>query len=237
MVLVVDGTLRISGRDALGQPCTLRRVHPGEWWGLWSGLSGVSAATRRTTEVTKVLAPIEIWQGWCEKTPALLDWLESHPQREDLYAALRPLLAQRPRQDRSFLDEIDQLQSVLRTVQCFEPDSLQELKAQEAAISWLIPSPTCLVPGIETLGVEGLTLIVQSAQRSLFCDLFIPQQTCKNFLRALIPPLRQIQLPSGRLPKLMRMFLKSFQSGRTLMVKRCLRQPCVRKMVSLSETR
>ena len=169
VVLVVDGTLRISGRDALGQPCTLRRVHPGEWWGLWSGLSGVAAATCRTTEVTKVLAvPIEIWQGWCEKTPALLDWLESHPQREDLYAALSPLLAQRPRQDRSFLDEIDQLQSVLRTVQCFDPDSLQELKAQEAAISWFIPSPTCLVPGIETLGVEGLTIncLESAMQRS-----------------------------------------------------------------------
>ena len=44
VVLVVEGTLRISGRDALGQPFTLRRIHAGEWWGLWSGLSGVAAA-------------------------------------------------------------------------------------------------------------------------------------------------------------------------------------------------
>ena len=35
VVLVVEGTLRISGRDALGQPFTLRRIHAGEWWGLF----------------------------------------------------------------------------------------------------------------------------------------------------------------------------------------------------------
>ena len=67
VVLVVEGTLRISGRDALGQPFTLRRIHAGEWWGLWSGLSGVAAATCRTTETTKVLAvPLSIWQDWFE---------------------------------------------------------------------------------------------------------------------------------------------------------------------------
>ena len=85
VVLVVEGTLRISGRDALGQPFTLRRIHAGEWWGLWSGLSGVSAATCRTTESTKVLAvPLSVWQGWWKKSQALAEWLESHPQREDL---------------------------------------------------------------------------------------------------------------------------------------------------------
>ena len=62
VVLVVEGTLRVSGRDALGNPFTLRRVHSGEWWGLWSALSGVSAATCRTTEPTKLLAvPVELW--------------------------------------------------------------------------------------------------------------------------------------------------------------------------------
>ena len=44
VVLVVEGTLRVSGRDAMGNPFTLRRIHSGEWWGLWSALSGVSAA-------------------------------------------------------------------------------------------------------------------------------------------------------------------------------------------------
>ena len=121
VVLVVEGTLRISGRDALGQPFTLRRIHAGEWWGLWSGLSGVAAATCRTTETTKLLAvPLEVWQSWCQKSPPLIQWLESHPQREDLYAAIRPLLAARPRQDRTFLDEIDQLQS-----SCAQPKSMK----------------------------------------------------------------------------------------------------------------
>ena len=78
VVLVVEGTLRISGRDALGQPFTLRRIHPGEWWGLWGGLSGVAAATCRTTENAKVLAvPLSVWQGWCQQSPALMEWLES----------------------------------------------------------------------------------------------------------------------------------------------------------------
>ena len=77
--------------------------------GPWSGLSGVAAATCRTTETTKVLAvPLNVWQGWWQQSPALAEWVESHPQREDLYSALRPLLVERPRQDRTFLDEIDQ---------------------------------------------------------------------------------------------------------------------------------
>ena len=132
VVLVVEGTLRISGRDALGQPFTLRRIHAGEWWGLWSGLSGVAAATCRTTEPTKLLAvPLDIWQAWCCKSSALVEWLESHPQREDLYAAIRPLLAERPRQDRTFLDEIDQLQSSLRTAQIQEIDDIQAITSAD----------------------------------------------------------------------------------------------------------
>ncbi len=54
--LVVEGTLRVSGRDAIGQAFTIRRVHAGEWWGLWSGLQGVAASTCRTTGPTKLLA-------------------------------------------------------------------------------------------------------------------------------------------------------------------------------------
>ena len=96
-VLVVEGTLRVSGRDALGNPFTLRQVHPGEWWGLWSALTGVSAATCRTTESTKLLAvPAGVFQEWFINSSQLAKWVESHPQREDLYAALRPLLAECP---------------------------------------------------------------------------------------------------------------------------------------------
>ena len=104
VLLVVEGTLRVSGRDALGNPFTLRRIHSGDFWGLWSGLSGVSSATCRTTESTKLLAvPIELWQKWFSSSPELAKWIESHPQREDLYSALRPLLAERARQDRTVI--------------------------------------------------------------------------------------------------------------------------------------
>ena len=138
--LVVEGTLRISGRDSMGNPFTLRRVHAGEWWGLWSALSGVSSATCRTTESTKLLAvPVEVWQQWFSSSAELANWLESHPQREDLYASLRPLLAARPRQDRTFLDEIDHLQASMRAVQLRDPLGLQDLFAADSGISWLIP--------------------------------------------------------------------------------------------------
>ena len=103
VVLVVEGTLRVSGRDVLGNPFTIRRVHAGEWWGLWSALSGVSAATCRTTESTKLLAvPVELWQSWFTQSSDLEKWIEAHPQREDLYAALRPLLLITPTRSHSF---------------------------------------------------------------------------------------------------------------------------------------
>lgn len=171
VALVVEGTLRISGRDALGQPFTLRRIHAGEWWGLWSGLSGVAAATCRTTETTKLLAvPITVWQGWWQQSPDLAEWLESHPQREDLYAALRPLLVERPRQDRTFLDEIDQLQAALRTAQLRESDDLQILNTADTGISWLIPSVAHLLPDLESFGVEGLSVstLERAVQRTAF---------------------------------------------------------------------
>ncbi len=169
VVLVVEGTLRISGRDVHGQPFTLRRIHAGEWWGLWSGLSGVSAATCRTTETTKVLAvPLSIWQGWWQQAPALSEWLESHPQREDIYAALRPLLIERPRQDRTFLDEIDHLQPSLRTAQLCDAQSLKDLNAEKDRISWLIPSVAHTFPDIEPVGVDGLT--IENLERATQCS-------------------------------------------------------------------
>ena len=170
VVLVVEGTLRISGRDALGQPFTLRRIHAGEWWGLWSGLSGVSAATCRTTESTKLLAvPLSVCRAG-GKVSSLAEWLESHPQREDLYASLRPLLAERPRQDRTFLDEIDQLQVALRTAELRDPLDIQALNSEGAAISWLVPSVAHLLPDVEPFGVEGLasTTLLRALERSDF---------------------------------------------------------------------
>ena len=171
VVLVVEGTLRVSGRDAMGNPFTLRRIHSGEWWGLWSALSGVSAATCRTTEPTKLLAvPVELWQKWFNSSTELEHWIESHPQREDLYAALRPLLAERPLQDRTFLDEIDQLQASMRAAQFRDPDALQDLNIPEAGISWLIPSVAHVLPDLEPFGVEGLS--ASTLQRALIRSTF-----------------------------------------------------------------
>ena len=158
VVLVVEGTLRVSGRDALGNPFTLRRIHAGDWWGLWSALSGVSSATCRTTEATKLLAvPVELFQLWFIKCPELAAWLETHPQREDLYAALRPLFVTYPLQDRNFLDQLDMLQSSMRAAQLFDFQGLQDLCDVDTRISWLIPSVTHLLPDLEPFGLEGLS--------------------------------------------------------------------------------
>ena len=158
VLLVVQGTLRVSGRDSMGNPFTVRRVHAGEWWGLWSALAGVSAATCRTTESTKLLAvPFQLWQSWFLKSPDLVKWLEAHPQREDLYAALRPLLADRPRQDRNFLDEIDLLQPSLRTLQLRNREDLDVFEDADEDISWFLPSISHLVPDFEPYGLEGLS--------------------------------------------------------------------------------
>ncbi|MBM5785714.1 MAG: Crp/Fnr family transcriptional regulator, partial [Cyanobacteria bacterium K_DeepCast_35m_m1_288] len=137
--LVVDGGLRLSGRDAMGQPFTLRRLHAGEWWGLWAGLQGVAPVTCRTTETTRLLAvPIPLWQSWCREEPQVELWLEHHPQREDLYAALRPLISQRALQDRTMADLIDQLQPSLQSAQLLTEADLDQLPIG-AGTSWLLP--------------------------------------------------------------------------------------------------
>ena len=148
--------------------------------GLWSGLSGVAAATCRTTETTKVLAvPLNVWRGWWQQSPELADWLESHPQREDLYAALRPLLAERPRQDRTFLDEIDQLQAALRTAQLDEPEALQSFNAGDG-ISWFISSVAQVLLLTRSLwsGRDGRETLERALQQSpLVCGLSVtPRQ-------------------------------------------------------------
>ena len=193
VVLVVEGTLRVSGRDSMGNPFTLRRIHPGEWWGPWSSLSGVSSATCRTTEPTKLLAvPVELWQKWHSASPELAQWVESHPQREDFYAALRPLLAERPRQDRTILDEIDQLHACLRTARIIDHESLQSLFIADTDISWLIPSVAHLLPDLEPLGAEGLALssLERALKRSEFGLQLVgyPKAALQELLDSPAPP-------------------------------------------------
>ena len=154
--LVVEGGLRLTGRDWQGEPFTVRRLHSGEWWGLWSGLGDVAAVTVRTTEPTKLLAvPVELWQRWWREQPAMASWIASHPQREDLYAALRPALAQRPLQDRTLLDLIDQLQPGLQTQELLRPADLAALPP-DSPISWLLSNPEKLLPDQNPPGAGGL---------------------------------------------------------------------------------
>ena len=155
--LVVEGSLRLSGRDPMGQPFTLRRLHAGEWWGLWGGLQGVASATCRTTEATKLLAvPVELWQRWWLEQPAVAAWIERHPQREDFYAALRPLLARRPLQDRTLLDLIDQLQPGAQSAQLRTPDDLEALPLA-SGVSWFLPGQAHLLAGRDPAGAQGLS--------------------------------------------------------------------------------
>jgi subfamily B ATP-binding cassette protein HlyB/CyaB len=155
--LVVDGGLRLSGTDAMGQPFTLRRLHAGEWWGLWGGLQGVAPVTCRTTETTRLLAvPIPLWQSWCRDQPQVSLWLESHPQREDLYASLRPLISQRALQDRTMADLIDQLQPSLQSAQLFTEADLDQLPIGTGT-SWLLPCHNHYLAETGPPGVDGLS--------------------------------------------------------------------------------
>ena len=114
VLLVVEGGLRLSGRDLSGEDFTLRRVPPGQWWGAWSGLNGLSAATCRTTSDTKLLSvPVELWQLFYSSDTRLSDWIKLHPQREDLYAALRSTLIRRELQDLSISELFFQFQQNL----------------------------------------------------------------------------------------------------------------------------
>jgi len=171
--LVVEGSLRLSGRDSMGQPFTLRRLHRGDWWGLWGGLQGMAAVTCRTTESTKLLAvPVELWQRWWADEPAISDWVERHPQREDLYAALRPLLSQRALENRPVSDLLDQLLPGLQTAQLLAPTDLAELPLAMGT-SWLLPNPQQVLADEGIPGVTGFSRasLVLALSRSLGCGL------------------------------------------------------------------
>jgi subfamily B ATP-binding cassette protein HlyB/CyaB len=155
--LVVEGSLRLSGRDAQGEPFTIRRLHPGDWWGLSSSLQGVAAATCRTTEATKLLAvPVELWQRLWQRESTVQQWLLEHLEREDLYSALRPLMVRRALQDHSFLDIIDQLQSSLVFHQLIKPSDIERLVLIPDT-SWLTPSPEWFLPEEDPPSADGLS--------------------------------------------------------------------------------
>ena len=123
----------------------------------WS--SGVSAATCRTTETTKVLAvPLSVWQEWWEQSQDLATGLK-HILNVRISTLAKALLAERALQDRTFLDEIDQLQPSLRTTQLCDLEALNELNATDAGISWFIPSVSHLVPDLQPYSADGLRTV------------------------------------------------------------------------------
>lgn len=157
--LIVEGGLRISGRDVLGEDFTLRRLSTGEWWGAWSGLSGLSAATCRTTSDTKLLSvPVELWQLLFNAGTHLSDWVTKHPQREDLYAALRSTLIQRELQDLSLSELLDRLQPLVTSVDIRHVDDLDRLFANQPQISWFPQHPEFLFPELGPPDPRGISL-------------------------------------------------------------------------------
>ena len=115
--LVVEGGLRVIGRDTNGKDFTIRRVSPGQWFGTWSAIIGTSVASCRATSDTKVLAvPLHIWRHWFHSSLEMREWISSHPQREDIYSAFRDFLVQRELQDPFISELLDRVQSQFRSL-------------------------------------------------------------------------------------------------------------------------
>jgi CRP-like cAMP-binding protein len=155
---VVEGSLRVTGRDLVGQEFTLRKLVPGEWWGAWSALNGQASASVRTATDCKLLAvPVELWQQWWQSSPALGAWDAAHPQKEDTYTALRPLLCQRERQELSLHELLDQLQTFLCPLELRTSAELQQQLDSTADSSWFLTGSERFLPDHNPPGVEGFS--------------------------------------------------------------------------------
>ncbi len=184
VLLVVEGGLRLSGRDLSGEDFTLRRVPPGQWWGAWSGLNGLSAATCRTTSDTKLLSvPVELWQLFYSSDTRLSDWIKLHPQREDLYAALRSTLIRRELQDLSISELLDRLQSLVISVDVSQVDDLDRLFANHPQTSWFPQFPDFIFPELGPPDSRGISLD----------NLKVALATSQNGLRLIGLPLAPLQ--------------------------------------------
>ena len=170
--------------------------------------------------------PVELWQKMVRQFTELSAWLESHPQREDLYSALRPVLAELPRQELTFLDVIDKLQPSLRTAQLFGPETLKDFDIADGSTSWFIPSVTQLLPNSESIGCEGVsTGAIQAALKSSALGLRIvgyPTAVLRDLSIILLPVLLMTQnLAKRRVFSRRAKCWKNCPNGRTLMEKRC----------------
>ena len=83
-----------------------------------------------------------------------IDW--AHPQREDLYAALRPLLTDRPRRSLCLTKLI--VCNPPYTLQLKNPSDFDALTSADSAISWFFPSVNYQLPDAEPLTLGGLSL-------------------------------------------------------------------------------
>jgi len=149
VVLVVEGSLRVFGRDASGQEFTLRRVLPGQWWGGVSALNGLAAAGCRTSADSKILVvPAEVWERWWRDDRRLGEWLVQHSQREDLYSALRSLLVQRELQDLSLPELLDKIQPIYLFSEVLNVEDLNRLVERHPQMSWFPQFPELCFPDL-----------------------------------------------------------------------------------------
>ncbi|MFS6818012.1 cyclic nucleotide-binding domain-containing protein [Synechococcus lacustris Tous-12m] len=147
VIRVVEGSLRVSGRDLIGQEFTLRKLGPGEWWGAWSALNGQASASVRTASDCKLLAvPVEVWQQWWQNSPALGAWDADHPQRDDTYSALRPLFCQRERQEVSIHELLDRVQTFLCPLELRTSTELQQQIEATTGSSWFVSGSERFLP-------------------------------------------------------------------------------------------
>ncbi|MCP9925567.1 peptidase domain-containing ABC transporter [Synechococcus lacustris C3-12m-Tous] len=171
VIRVVEGSLRVSGRDLIGQEFTLRKLGPGEWWGAWSALNGQASASVRTASDCKLLAvPVEVWQQWWQNSPALGAWDADHPQRDDTYSALRPLFCQRERQEVSIHELLDRVQTFLCPLELRTSTELQQQIEATTGSSWFVSGSERFLPDHSPPGVEGFSLVQlqQALRRSAY---------------------------------------------------------------------
>ncbi|WP_255003577.1 peptidase domain-containing ABC transporter [Cyanobium sp. HWJ4-Hawea] len=110
----------------------------------------------------------------------------AHPQSEDVYAAMRPLLQQRQLQDKSLAELLDFLQPLLQTQELRSSAELDQLLEVTPETSWFLPAAERFLPDVSPPGAEG----------------FRPEQL-QQALRQSQCGLRLIGLPSADLHQLM----------------------------------
>lgn len=200
VTLVVEGGLRLSGRDFSNQEFTLRRVGPGEWFGCWSGVTGISPVSCRTTADSKLLSiPVDIWHSLCLSDRTLTDWIFSHPEREDIYSSTRLLFSQRELLDLSLSELLDRIEPlVLTSGEVSTSHSLKQLFSSSPHTSWFTPCPERVFPDLPPCDYRGYSL-----------DNFL------HFLDNSNSPLQLIGFPTDSLQLLMSPVTQKIQSPDT----------------------